>query len=474
MPINQSIESWLQTPGKQRTLLAKVNYLNGGVQTAYLSTAPFVSLPSDLPANIPFDDFIVESPKFSKRMNIFSGGSTASRSALALFADESLTPLVTGNIFKSEVTYLMGDEAWPLADFVVIAKQITERVTTRNDEFSVEMRDPSLKLDKVIDTGTFAAGPNAGKAKPLCIGEVFNIEPVLEDATTHKYRVNYMAVEDVTAIRDNGLAIAITKNNSDGSFTLNQAPVGRITCDVKGVKPTTYLQYPGAVITWLLTTFVNETAIADLSALPLYKLGIYQREPRTVRTVIDRICKSMVGYHMYSRTGQFVAATMPEVSGIAAHQLTFDDVIENGVTIKKTIEPVSQVLINYRQNYTPQGDGLAGGVTAENRELFSQGYQAITVVNNLPDYPDAQPLIRNTCLVDSADATTVGTKLAAMYGVKRTVYSVDALASPFLFDLGDEVTLNYWDYGLINGLNAIVIGLDDNPVDGEVIVELWR
>lgn len=469
-----TIEKWLQTPGKQRTLLATVNYLHNGAKTAYLATAPFVSLPSDFPANIPFDDFIVESPKFSKSMNIFSSGSTASRSALALFAHESLTPLLTGNVFKGEVTYLLGDEAWPLADFVVIAKQLAERVTARNDEFSVEMRDPSLKLDKVIDTGTFATGANTGKAKPVCIGEVFNIEPVLEDAATHKYRVHFGAIEDVTEVRDNGLAIAITRNNADGSFTLNQAPVGRITCDVKGAKPVTYLQHPFEVITWLLTTFVNETSIADLSALPLYKLGIYQREPRSVRTVIDRICKSIVGYHMYSRTGQFVAATMPDVTGVAAHQLTFDDVAEDGVTIRKTIEPVLQVLVNYRQNYTPQSDGLAGGVTAVNRELFSQDYQTNIVTNNLPDYPDAQPLTLKTCLVESTDAVAVATKLAAMHGVKRTVYSVDALASPFLFDLGDEVTLNYWDYGLINGLNAIVIGLDDNPVDGEVVVELWR
>lgn len=471
-----NVEQWLNKPGQQRCLLAKINYLSEGSKTAYLSTAPFVSLPTDMPANIPFDDYIIESPTFSKSMAIFSSGSTAGRSSLKLFADESLTPLLMGNVFKQEVTYLLGDEKWPLADFFVIAKQLASRVVASNDELSVQMRDPSLKLDIVMDTGKFDAGTNAGKAKPLCIGDVFNIEPMLEDAATHKYRVNYIAVEDVPIVRDNGLAIAITKNNSDGSFTLNQAPVGRITCDVKGAKPVTFLEYPSEVITWLLTTFAGETIgnITDLSALPLYKIGIYQREPRKVRSVIDLICKSLIGYHIYNRAGQFVAATMPVITEIASGFLTFDDVIEDGVSIRKTIEPASEVLINYRQNFTEQADGLAGSVTADNRELLSQAYQVQTVANNLPDYPYAEPITRNTCLVDGADAIAVGNKLAVMYSVKRTVFRVNALASPFLFELGDEVKLFHWNFHLTSGANGIVIGLKDKPVDGEVTVEVWR
>jgi len=468
------IEQWLQKAGQQRCLLAKVNYFNNGAQTAYLSTAPFVSLPTDSPSNIPFDDLIVEAPTFSKSMAIFSSGSTASRSALKVFAHEWLTPLLQGNTFKQEVTYLLGDEEWPLADFVVIGNQLAERVVTSNDELSIQMRDPSLKLDTVIDTGKFTAGPNAGKAKPLCLGDVLNIEPVLENAATHKYCVNYIGVEDVVEVRDNGLAIAITKNNADGSFTLNQAAVGRITCDVKGAKPATYLEYPGETISWLLTTFTNETNIADLSGLPSYKIGIYQREPRKLRTIIDLICKSLVGYHMYNRAGQFVAAIMPEITGTAMHELTLDDQLENGVNIKKTIEPASEVIINYRKNHTDQSDGLAGGVTTEKRELFSQSYQVETTPNTLPDYPDAEPLTKDTCLVDSVDALSVGVKLAAMYGAKRTIYRVNALGTPFLFDLGDEVSLYHWEYGLEAGDNGIVISLKDDPIEGEVVVELWR
>jgi hypothetical protein len=76
--------------------------------------------------------------------------------------------------------------------------------------------------------------------------------------------------------------------------------------------------------------------------------------------------------------------------------------------------------------------------------------------------------------VNEVDAVLVATDKAAIASVKRTVYEVNALAAPFAFDLGQEVELTYWDYGFENGKTAIVIALDDNPVDGEVTVELWR
>lgn len=467
-------QQWLQTPSKQRTLLAKVSYLNNGLKTAYLSTAPFVSLPTDNPANQPFDDFIIEPPKFSRRMGIFSSKSSASFSALPLFAHALLTDLANANVYKQQVDYLIGDNEWPLADFIAIGSQLAERVMPSGDEITVEMRDPSIKLDKLIDTGTFTSGANTGKAKPLCIGDVFNIEPVLENVATHKYRVHYDSVNDITEVRDNGISVTYTKTNADGSFLLNQAPVGRITCDVQGAKPVTYLQYPGDVINWLLTTFVGEVNIADLSVLPNYTLGIYQREPNTVRATIDLICKSINGYHFYSRTAQFVAAIFANTTGITSVLLTLDDVEADGVRLRQSIEPANKVVVNYRQNFTPQSDGLAGGVSATNRDLFSKEYQTADADNVLPDYPEAQPININTCLVNGVDATSVATAKAAIASIKRNVYEVQALAAPFTFELGQEIKLTYWDFGFKNGQTGIVIALGDNPIDGEVTVELWR
>jgi hypothetical protein len=61
-----------------------------------------------------------------------------------------------------------------------------------------------------------------------------------------------------------------------------------------------------------------------------------------------------------------------------------------------------------------------------------------------------------------------------MFSVKRTVYEIAALATPFLFELGQEIELTHWEYGFEQGVNGIVIGLEDNPIEGEVRVELWK
>jgi len=472
-----STAQWLAAPEKHRTLLVKINYLNEGEHTLYLSTSAFISLPGDAPANTPFDDFILEPPVFSKGISLFSQGTVASRSLLTLFAHDRLVPLFTGSVFKREITYLLGDKDWPLADFIVIAKQLGERVIANADEFSVEVRDPSLKLDNIIDTGFFSTGVNANKAKPLCIGEVLNIEPLLEDAANHKYCVNYGAVEDIVEVRDNGLAVGVTKNNSTGTFTLNQAPTGRITCDVKGAKPSSYLQYPTQIITWLLTTFSGEQpeGIGDLSSLPAYKVGIYQREPSTVRSVIDLLCQSVVGYHTYNRQGQFIAKTMPLIDAAAtdAHLLTLDDILKEGAVLSRVIEPADKINVQYRLNYTHQADGLAGGVSESDRALFGQEYLTKTVVNAVSDNLGLLPVTRQTCLVLESDAALVANRLANMYSVKRFIHQIDALAVPFVFELGDQVKFFYDDFLLKTGREGIVVYLADNPVEGEVTVEIW-
>jgi len=467
-------EQWLKKPNQERTLLAKVEYLNNGLKTEYLSTHPFQSLPTDTLANIPFNDFVIEPPNFSRRMGVFTGSSTATRSKLSLYAHDVLEKLSEGNVFNQKVQYLIGDDAWPLDNFIPIAEQLAESSVTTTDEITINMRDPSLKLDNQVDTGTFLSGPNAGKIKPLCIGDVLNIEPVLENTATHTYCVNYIGVQDVSNVKDNGVSVSFSKDNANGLFTLNQAPTGRITCDVLGSKPNTFLQYPGEVLAWLLTTFANENNIADLSALPNYKIGLYRKEPKTLRPLIDFICRSILGYHFYTRLGQFNAAVMPIITNTPSALLTLDDVLESGVRKRKSFEPASKVIVNYRQNYTVQSDGLAGSVSAENRDLYGKEYQTIEVNNSLPDYPNAQPISVNTCLVNEADAQSLGNTKALFSSVKRTVYEINALGIPFTFELGQEVELTFYGFGFDNGRTGIITGLNDKPIDGEVTVELWR
>jgi len=452
---------WLKTPGLERTLLAKVSYLNNGNKTAYFSTHPFVSAATDSPAHTPFDDLVIDSPTFSRKMNGVNGSSTPSRSQVSLINNVFSKDLLVGNIFNGEVDFFIGDEEWDFSEFIHISAHVAERATTNKTDFTLETRDVSRQLDKEI-------------SDILCFGTCFNIEPDLEDAATYQYRVNFTQVNNITDVRDNGISVAFTKDNAQGTFTLNQPPVGRVTADVEGYKSITFAQTPGAIITALFTNFDTNNSAPNTTSLPAYPIGIYRKSGTTLREILDVICKSLNAYHYYTRDRQFVAAVMPTISGVASELLTLDDLDDEGVSIRKTIEPANKVIVNFAKNYTVQTDGLAGGVSAVNRALYSKEYQEIEAINTLPNYPDAEPVYIDTCLVNEVDAIALATSVAAMFSVKRTIYKIAALATPFLFELGQEIELNYYEYNFENGANGIVIGLEDNPINGEVTVELWQ
>ncbi len=469
-----SPEQWLKTPGLERTLLARVSYLNSGEKTENFSTHPFVSAANDTPAHTPFDDLVISAPKFSRKMNGFNGSSTPSRSEVSLISNDFSNVLLAGNVFNGKVDFFIGDDKWDFNSFVHISSHVAERITTSKGELKLETRDVSRQLDRPIPNEIYSSGTAKGQSMPLCFGTCLNVEPVLEDAAAHIYRVNFTRVNDVIEVRDNGMAVAFTKNNELGVFTLNQAPVGRITADVQGYQSAVFSQTPGEIINALFDVFDTNNIVPNTASLPTYPLGIYRKTETTMREVLDTICKSLNAYHYYTRDRQFVAAVMPVISGTASELLTLEDVEADGVRIRKTIEPSNKIIVKFAKNNTVQVDGLAGGVSAEKRAIYSKKHQSVEATNSLPDYPDAKPIYIETCLVYEADANALATNIATMFSVKRTVYQIAALATPFLFELGQEIELTHWEYGFENGDNGIVIGLEDNPIDGEVTVELWQ
>jgi hypothetical protein len=469
---------WLKTPGLERTLLARVSYLNEGVKTDNFSTHPFVSAATDSPANTSFDDVIVSAPQFSRKMNGVNGSSTPSRSDVSLIYNDFSKGLLKGNVFNGQVDFFLGHDEWDLSSFVHISSHVAERITTSKGELTLETRDVSRQLDTLIPNNIYSKGTAKGQSMPLCFGTCLNIEPVLENETTHVYRVNFTQVHDITDVRDNGISVAFTKNTSLGIFTLNQPPVGRITADVKGYKTAVFAQTPGEIIKALFSLFDTNNIIPNTTNLPAYSLGIYRKKETTLREVLDTICTSLNAYHYYTRDRQFVAAVMPIITGNASDLLTLEDVEADGVSIRKTIEPSNKVIVNFAKNYTQQTDGLAGGVSSGDRALYVKKHSSVEALNpltnTLPNYPDATPIYIDTCLVNEGDAMSLAKSIAAMFSVKRTVYEIAALATPFLFELGQEIELTHWEYGFEQGVNGIVIGLEDNPIEGEVRVELWK
>ena len=230
-------------------------------------------------------------------MNGVNGSSTPSRSEVSLINNQFSTGLLAGNVFNGNVDFFIGDDEWDFSSFVQISSHVAERITTSQDDLKLETRDVSRQLDKTIPNSIYSAGTAQGQSMPLCFGTCLNIEPVLENDASHLYRVNFTQVNDILQVRDNGIAVAFTKDNAQGTFTLNQAPVGRITADVQGYKSTTFAQTPGEIISALFAVFDTNNIVPNTNSLPAYHLGIYRKNETTMREVIDTICKSLNAYH---------------------------------------------------------------------------------------------------------------------------------------------------------------------------------
>lgn len=99
-----------------------------------------------------------------------------------------------------------GDPAWPFYDLGVV---ITGEVTSVSDDgggaITLQMRDGMSRFDRLLQQ-TLTTG-NDGRPIPRCLGECYNVSPMLIDPATLTYAIDSQAIESVTAVRDRGVTL---------------------------------------------------------------------------------------------------------------------------------------------------------------------------------------------------------------------------------------------------------------------------
>ena len=462
-----TVTDWLETPGLPRTLLCELDYLDGDeVKTCYLADRAFTSKPDDTPANTPYDEYILDQPVFIQRMGLFGSRSTAATS-MQLSPQPELEFLLDVNIYRQPVRFYLGDETWSKSAFIPIATGVGDTVGASLSEYEVRLRHHDGVLDSQIETGVFESGPNKDKPMPCCIGQCFNVTPVLEDSALHQYRVHYSAVEAITEVRDAGVPVSVTVDLQAGTFRLNQAPVGEITCDVKGAVSGSWLSSPAGILNWLLSLVGATPGTVNL---PEWTVGIFLREPATVLEVVERVTASCRGYWYFDREGRFHAKQF--ALGTAQSALLPDDINDNGLNIIQTLEPKHKVTVNFARNYTAQTN-LAGSVDAESRARYQEAYSATSQDIALSGYPNAEALYLDTDLSNQADADALKALLAEECKQRRRIYALTINTKPFSYQLGESHTFIYPGLGLSDGKTGVITAVTDDPLNEEATVELW-
>lgn len=482
--------SWLRAD-KPRCVLAELTrYVAGtGEVVAYLSNWPYVSTPTDTPANQVYDDLIAELPAFSASLpEMGIGRSTFAWGDLGLLnlngaLDEWLGDGWDGRAY----TLRLGDPSWPRGDFrVIVAGSIDDIVASARDRMTIKLRDKSGALNVSIQT-TLIGGTTANKDQPvpLALGECFNVEPILTDAATHTYQGHDGACNAISAVRENGMAIANTPNLAAGTTALGVGAVGRITADIQGAKPAgVYLTKCADLVSYIVTTRTTLTS-ADLHAASFsamnttcpQTLGLFIRSRMNVMEAIDRLVAAVGGWWAFDRQGLLRLGRLDAPSGTPVLELTADDLVDREIRVVRRTLPVKTVRLGWQTNWTPQPDGIAGGVTEANRALYAAAEQVASASNagvSTKHLLAPSPDVVSTCIAGAADGAAEATRRAALFNQVRGTYGITVIGSANAVSLGDVIRLTHAHYGFSGGPLAVVVGIKDRSLENRVELAIWK
>lgn len=483
-------DAWLKADNKRRTLLVEAKAYSGGAEvTRYFATTAFVSTPTDTPANTSYDDIIREVPYFSARIpEVFGGRSEAGWGDIVIINESGVRDAWLNDAWDGRALKMyLGDPTWPKSDFRVILTGVSaDLVAHDRNRLALRIRDKSWALNVPLQK-TLVGGTTAykDKPKPVCYGEVFNVEPPLIDAGLHKYQVHDGAVNAISDVRESGLTVAgYTADIATGTFTIPAAAAGRITADVQGAKPGgTYLTKAADIIKDIVTTRtaltaadVDTTNFTAFNTTAPQKIGFFAQDFQSVAAALDEIITSVGGFWCFDRTGLLTLGQFVAPSGTEALALVSDDVSQKGLRIVDRIPPVKTYRLGYKRNHTLQADGLAGAVTEANRAEYRVEYRVKSAINAGVETTyllAASPDEVGTLLADATEAQTECTRRATLWGSLRFRYEARAFAAPFTVRLGQVVKLTHPRFGFSAGKLATVVGTRWYPTRKRVVMELF-
>jgi hypothetical protein len=481
---------WLARDNARALLVEAKAYSGGAEVTRYLANRAYVSGPAATPANTAYDDIVVGVPEYMAELSaVFMGASLPTFGQIAVLNEGGVRDAWLTEAWDGRALSLyLGDPSWDRADFrPILSGRCQDIVAPDRQHLALLLRGKEHALGVSIQTslvgGTEAT---ANHAKPLTYGQCFNVEPVLLDASLHKYQVHDGAIEAITDVREDGVSTPYTADLGAGTFVLTNAPTGRITADVKGAKPSgSYKVKCADIIEHIVTSRAALTG-ADLDATNFsafattcpQTLGLYIRDGggATVAEALDALVSSVGGFWTFSPAGLLTLGRLEAPSGAADLELTADDAEEDGVELLARVTPVKTVRLGYQRNWSVQSDGLAGAVTEANRAAYGTEYRVATATNGgigtthlLAQEPDVIP----TLLVSASDAATEASRRATLWGSIRTVHRLRSFSSPLALRLGQQAKLTHPRFGFSAGATGIVVGIR-GALAGRATVDLWR
>lgn len=473
---------WLKKGGRY-TLLVEVDT----TVPRYLSTVAYTTLPTDSPANRVYSPVVSGGVAFTETLPL-DGSATLSVGDIELNNDDGLLDSWLDDVWVNKpIRIYIGDVSWVRADFRLIFTGIVDNINSRAANcLNISLRDKLQRLNTpVSETLLGGTTPNKDRLIPLCFGEVHNVEPLLVDPATLKYKVHGSAIERLIEVRDNGVPVSINESLIDGTFTLVAQQAGTITCSVQGDKPTTYSNRIADTITRLVTGYgkvsdrlttadIDTAQFAAFNAAHPQPVGVYLNDRSNVIEVCQQLASSVGAQISMSREGllRLLKITLPATGTPLV--VTPSDYVAKSLEIKERVDVKAAIKVGYCKNYTTQ-TGLNTGLPASHKDLFMQEYLSVTAKNQsvADTYKlNTEPVQTDTLLLTESDATAEANRLLTLWQQPRTVYQFVGYSHLLTVPLGQALTLVSPRFGLSEGKTGIVVGIQSDWVSRRVTIEV--
>lgn len=478
---DQDYKDWLARGGHRLALVE--------VETdtpVYLSTTPYMSLPTDTPANKAYLPVVQGGFAFSERLSL-SGNPSLSVGDIELNnEDGSLDSWFDTVWVNRAVRVYIGDADWPRADFRLEFSGVIADISSSSPGLlNLVLRSKLDRLNTPVAEAVLGGTtPNKDRLLPVLLGECHNIEPLLSDPANHEYIVHSGAIERVIEVRDNGVPLSnVTYYLGTGKFRLGNSPEGAITVSAQGAIP--YTNTVAGAVKKLATLYGTPTERfqeAELDAANLAQFDLDHPQPvglnfpdrANVLKSCQELAASVGAQVVVSRQGllKLVKVQLP-APGVAV-EIGLSDYETGSLTMRERTEVIAGVRLGYCKNWTVQ-TSLNTGIPSEHKDLFAQEWLTVTsrdsaVASAYRLY--AEPPQIDTLLLRGDNAQAEADRRLALWKTPRTVYSIEGYAHLLTLELGQAVRLTGERWGLNAGKPGMVIGLQRDWIAGRCTVEV--
>lgn len=488
---DEQFHAWLLDPSALRTVLIEVAVRSGGTEiTRYMATRPYVTGSADTPAHQKYDPIAATGIQFTEQLSLDAEASLqAGDIEIHNFNGERDTWL--SDVWDNRpIQAFIGDARWTRADFRMIFNGVSATLGTprSRDVLNLKIRDKLQQLNTpLIETKLGGTTPNQDSILPLLFGEGHNISPLLTDPTVLEYQVHAGAVEWIFEVRDNGVPVAATVDNTTGKFRLDQTSFGGVTVSAQGDKGGgVYRNTVSALVQRIVTGYgkastrftsgdLDATNLAAFETAHPDPVGAYFPDRTNVLIACQMLAGSIGAQLVMSRLGQlrlFQVTLPPAGTPIEIHP---KDMVERSLVPVTRVPVQSAVKLGFNKNWTVQAD-LLTSIPQQHKDLYAREWLEASQVDATVQSvyrQDAEPVQKDTMLLRRAEADPEATRLCNLWKVQRTVYQFEGMAHLLdTLELGMGVTLFNRRYGMESGLTGLVISLSPNWLTARVTVQV--